>query len=76
MIKLSLEPTDRIVEVNGIPCRIWQGTTDAGVPVHCYITRIAVPTNKPDECERFAAELKESAAPRPEVQAIPLRLLL
>lgn len=76
MIKLTLEPTDRIVTLDGVPARVWQGTTDAGVEVHCFITRIAVPTDKADECERFSAELKETAAPRPSVQAIPLRMLL
>ena len=77
-MKLTLESTDRIVtlNVNGadVPARIWQGQTDSGIPVHAYITRVAVATDQ--DCTSFERELTETAPLRPELQTIPLRLIL
>ena len=36
-----LHSTTKIVEVNGVRARIWEGLTGSGIPVHAYITRIA-----------------------------------
>lgn len=80
-MKLLLESTDKIVTlvVNGaqVPARIWQGESDTGIPVHCYITRVAVKEGQPPETYRqFEQELQEHAKARPEIEAIPLRLIL
>ena len=80
-MKITIENTDKITTllVGGVnvPARIWQGETDTGIPVQVYITRIA-PEIPPDDArnEQFARELQETAAPRPTVQAIPLRRIL
>src|SRR3990172_7172962 len=48
-MKITLESTSHIVNlINGglpVPARIWEGTTESGIPVHCYITRIAAPAS-------------------------------
>lgn len=76
-MKVTLESTTKIVELNGVPARVWQGQTESGVEVHAFITRIAVRDDTPpEELKRFEDELHEQAAPRPEVQAIDARLLL
>lgn len=82
-MKISVESTTKTVtlEINGaaIPARVWEGHTDQGTPVMCFITRIAptipepVPQNILDE---FAASLKECASPTPAVQAISMRMIL
>ena len=41
-VKLQIESTSKVVEFNGVPARIWEGHTESGIPVHCFITRIAV----------------------------------
>ena len=46
----------------------------SGIPVHCYVTRIAV-ANTEDTTE-FEQELQEHAPPLPEVAAIPLRFII
>jgi hypothetical protein len=80
-MKITIENTSKLVklEVNGaeVPARIWQGETESGTPVQCFITRIApeVPMDDPRN-DVFARELAEQAAPRPTVQAIPLRMIL
>lgn len=80
-MKLSLESTDRLITlvVNGhdIPARIWQGKTPTGVPVHAYITRVAVSEGLgPESYKIFEDELLEHAKPRAEIAGIPLRLIL
>lgn len=73
-MKVTLESTTKIVTVNGVPARIWDGETAGGIRVHAYVTRIAVAAK--DDAAQFESELQECRAPSPEVAAIPLRLIL
>jgi hypothetical protein len=41
-MKVTIESTSKIVELNGVPARVWEGTTDSGIKVHCFVTRIAI----------------------------------
>ncbi|MGH8596004.1 MAG: hypothetical protein ACREXT_05035 [Gammaproteobacteria bacterium] len=84
-MKITIENTTKIVMLKiasaEVPARVWQGETEDGVPVQCFITRIApeIPESDPHIDERTAAferELKRCATPRPSVEAIPLRLIL
>lgn len=82
-MRISIEPTSKIVELETpsggrMPARIWEGTTDRGTPVHCFITRIA-PTivDPPDNVVReFTSSLGETRPPSAAVQAISLRFVL
>lgn len=77
-MKVQLESTTKIVNLtlNGetLPARIWEGVTESGIPVHAYITRIAV--REDADCEQFEAELQEQRKPSPGVAALPLSLIL
>jgi hypothetical protein len=73
-MEITLRHTDKIVELNGIPARIWEGQTANGIPIHAFITRIAVLNG--DDQTQFEAELQVASAPSVAVQAIPLRLLI
>jgi hypothetical protein len=77
-MRLTIEQTSKIVEINGVPARVWEGETTQGVRVHCLITRVAVKEGEPPWCyERFEAELKECRPPSIESgQAFPVRLIL
>lgn len=84
-MKITIESTPKIIQlvVNGreVPARVWQGQTESGIPVQCFITRISpeVPKTDPriDELTaEFARELLRQADPRPSVEAIPLRFIL
>lgn len=82
-MKVTLENTTSMVEIKAgtvgeaIPARIWQGKTDSGIPVFCFITRVLVEDGQPPEVhEQFARELKEARAPDEAAKAIPLRLIL
>ncbi len=74
-MKITIESTDKIVHLNGIPARIWEGETASGIRVHCFITRIAVGKDEP-RIEEFEAELKETVSPSPEIAVYPSRLIL
>ena len=58
---LTLESTREIVTWNGIPCRVWQGSSAGGVPVTAFIARIAVPGDR--DTSELDAELLETEAP-------------
>ena len=73
-MKLTIESTTKIVKLGETPARIWEGHTDSGIPVHCYVTLVAV--DNLQDCTQFEKELTEQRAPSPEVEAIPLRMIL
>jgi hypothetical protein len=73
-VKITLESTTKIVYLNGVPARIWEGRTDGGVPLHAYVTRVAV--DPKHDCAEFHHDLREHRAPSVEVAALPIRLVL
>lgn len=73
-MKIQLESTSKIVEFNGVPARVWEGQTESGIRVHAYMTRIAV--NKDEDTSEFEKELQEHKPPTPEIQAIPIRMII
>lgn len=70
-MKITIESTDKITVVDGVPCRLWNGTTEAGTPCLVFVQCLGVPDNGP--VNEFAAELKERLPPgRP----VPLSTIL
>lgn len=67
-MRITIESTSKIVNVNGVDARIWEGTTDSGIPVHCMITRIGV--HKDQDTTQFQRELQEMRAPSPAVDGV------
>lgn len=60
-MQMAIESTGQIVDVDGVPCRVWRGTTAAGVPCVVFVHRIAV-QNSVDQSQ-FDAELMEQLPP-------------
>ena len=60
-MKLEIESTDEIVELNGVPARVWQGKTESGIEVFCFVTRVAVASDA-DQAQ-FEAELQSVPPP-------------
>ena len=73
-MQVQLTSTTKIVTLNGVPARIWEGHTAAGVKCHAYVTRIAVHLD--DDATEFERELQEHEPPSAEVMAIPLKLII
>ncbi|MBV8971214.1 MAG: hypothetical protein JO290_02865 [Sphingomonadaceae bacterium] len=77
-MKMTLESTDQVVEVRVagtiVPARVWEGTTERGVPVQALITRVAV-AGDADHFE-FDADLIPCRSKPPSLRAFPIRLIL
>lgn len=76
-MKIIIEPTGKIVELNSVPARIWEGIADGGTKCLVWATRVSVDASYPEAVQaKFREALQETKAPSPEVQAIPFRLIL
>lgn len=78
-MKICIESTSRLVEFvteSGavVVARIWEGVTESGIPVHCFVTRIAA--DKGADLSQFERELQEQRAPSAAMDAYPLRMIL
>ena len=71
---MTIRSTTKVVTLDGIPCRICEGETASGVKVHCFIPRVAVAEGQ--DVSQFEAELSAQRPPSPELEAIPLRMIL
>lgn len=81
-MKIMLQSTTKIVELvtdkgSVVPARVWEGTTESGIPVHCFVTRLAptIPVGDPRQRE-FQEQLQECEAPTTDVASYPLRMIL
>lgn len=73
-MKITIHSTTKIVDVNGVLSRIWEGETASGIAVHCFITRIGI-ANEADSTE-FDEELEHHEAPSVEMNRYPLSVYL
>lgn len=73
-MKGLLNSTNKIVELNGVPARIWEGETAGGSKCIAFVTRIAVPEG--EDASEFERELQETDAPSAEFASFPLRMIL
>lgn len=73
-MKITIQSTQQIVKVQGnVEARIWEGTTDTGIPIFCMITRIGVGAS--EMAEQFDRELRECKPPTM-VNHWPARMIL
>lgn len=56
---LTLKKTDEIVIIDAVETRLWEGTTDRGVAVNCFIHRIQPQTHDETVLKEFEQELSE-----------------
>jgi hypothetical protein len=42
-LQLFIEPTRRFARVEGVKCRVWEGTTESGEGCLVYVVRVALP---------------------------------
>lgn len=74
-MKVTIESTEKIIEFNGVPARVWEGKTHTGVKVLLYVTLVSISGDE-NRVEEFEKQLIQQKAPSPEAKAIPLRLIL
>lgn len=71
---MTIESTSRMVEANGVMCRVWEGKTERGVEVVVLVPRVAVKEGQ--DVSQFEAELQETKAPSRDAEVFPLRMIL
>jgi hypothetical protein len=75
---IHIAPTSRTVELvtehGPVPARIWEGETDGGLPVICWVTRVAA--KRDDDLSELETALAEQRPPSAEAQEFPLRMIL
>jgi hypothetical protein len=69
---IQIEATGFITEIDGVPVRLWEGTTGTGIPCKVFIHRIAV-SNQVDQTA-FDAELLAQMPPAS--PSVPLAFIL
>ena len=74
-MKITIESTTKITHLNSVPARVWEGQTESGIKVYCYITLVAIDKDEP-RADEFQKELQEHKGPSAEIEAIPLRMIL
>ncbi len=63
-MRLTIEPTAQIVELNGVQCRVWKGSSDRGTRCDLFIALIAVADDEGLDAQAvFSRELLEKKAP-------------
>jgi len=84
-MKVTLESTTKIVTLlpdgigaaPGVPARLWEGTTESGIKVHAFITRIAIDKTDAAAAAQFERELVEQRPPSPVIDmTYPARMIL
>ena len=60
-MKITMLNSQAIHEVNGTPCRVWEGKTEKGVPCLVYVAAIAVEDGRH---QQFAEELEALTPPK------------
>lgn len=73
-MRITLESTTKVITVNGVPARVWEGHSEGGARVEAWITRIRVPLQ--DDQAEFERELDECRPPSADVAALPPHIVL
>jgi len=60
-MKITIESTDQLTHLDGVPVRVWEGTTEGGTPCKVFVHRIAV--DQDEDQVAFEAELQEQLPP-------------
>ena len=60
-MKITIESTDQLTRIDGVPVRIWEGVTEDGVRCKVMVHRLAVAND--EDSSRFDRELAEQLPP-------------
>lgn len=63
-MRLTIEPTTKFVELNGVPGRIWEGQNDEGLKVVLVVSLVQPQSIEPMDLEAFERELRPRKPPR------------
>ena len=58
-MKLTIDPTDQIIRIEGQDFRVWTGADEEGVPVQVFVRGVSPQTDDEHVAKRFMDQLKE-----------------
>ncbi len=70
-MRIVIESTDQLTQIDGVPVRVWEGVTEAGTSCFVFIHRLAV--HQDQDLGPFERELAEQLPPG---RQVPLRDVL
>jgi hypothetical protein len=70
-MRIMIESTDALTTIDGVPVRLWEGTTEDGIPCKVFVHRIAV--HNEQDASTFDVRLQEQLPPG---RHIPLSMIL
>ncbi len=73
-MKINIQSTDILTQVEGVNVRLWDGVTDAGTPCKVFVMRVAV--HRDHDPAQFERELREQLPPPELTQTLSLRHIL
>jgi hypothetical protein len=75
-MRIQIESTTKIVTLDGVQMRVWEGATESGIPVICMVARVAVENSRPPEDHaQFERELQEMKPPSAAAEWFPHRMI-
>lgn len=72
-MELKVESTSRTIVYDGVPCRLWEGLSEKGVPVFMLVVATVVPSAF--EQSEFDRALRRFKPPSPFARSLPINLL-
>jgi len=60
-MRITIEATGLLTELDGVECRLWEGVTDQGTPCKVFVHRVAV--HEDQDASAFDVELAEKLPP-------------
>ena len=70
-MKIILEGTSKIITLNDVQCRVWEGFTEEGIPCHAYIANISPDTTDERQRSYFHSDLHHTKRPSPNIATLP-----
>ena len=62
-MKVTIESTETIVEVDGVPARVWTGRSESGIGVEMLVVLAGVDQKDAGRVEEFERDLRQHAPP-------------
>jgi hypothetical protein len=60
-VKLTIESTDQVTHLEGVPVRVWRGRTERGIACLVFVHRVAV--HEASDSAEFERELRDCLPP-------------
>jgi hypothetical protein len=73
-MKITIESTTKVVELNGLQCRVWEGETEYGVKLHAFIPVVAAQEGQ--DLSQFDKDLREQKPPSADLEFYPQRMMV